>query len=210
MSAPSTTNSGPEAVLLPRIQALRTFVQHRIPARFQHLISADDILQEVWIRAARTYRVDQIQAPATLERWLRGIATSRLIDALRAARQVKRGGDRERVPDAQRRLTSCAGLFARLQAPGRSPSRDAHVAETGHTILILLNTLKDEQRQALVLRYVDGLSGRQIAAALGKSEAAVNSLLYHARQALRTRLGSASKYFSDARSTAADNADESW
>jgi RNA polymerase sigma-70 factor (ECF subfamily) len=48
-----------------------------------------------------------------------------------------------------------------------------------------LGTLADRVRQAIVLRYDEGLSMGEIAARVGQTPAAVNSLLQRAREALR-------------------------
>jgi len=53
------------------------------------------------------------------------------------------------------------------------------------TLLVreLLGQLRQDQREALVLKYANGLSTREVAEVLGRSEAAANSLLQRAREA---------------------------
>jgi RNA polymerase sigma-70 factor, ECF subfamily len=48
-----------------------------------------------------------------------------------------------------------------------------------------LNTLPEQQRDVLLLKYAEQLSLKEIAVALGKSEGAINSLLQRAREAAR-------------------------
>jgi RNA polymerase sigma-70 factor (ECF subfamily) len=51
-----------------------------------------------------------------------------------------------------------------------------------------LNDLPAKQRLAIVLRYYDGLGGREIAAAMQTSVKAIERLLARGRAALETRL----------------------
>ncbi|GAG06746.1 unnamed protein product, partial [marine sediment metagenome] len=188
-------------VLIPRIELLRTYVQKKVPRRFRHVISADDVLQEVWIAAQRTVSAFEPRGSNAIDRWLQTIAKSKLIDALRTAQRLKRGGDRCLVRDAKARLTSLSSLFARLQTSQRTPSKEFQTSEAAHTLRILLNMLNAASRTAIELRYVNDLSHAEIAREMGRSEAAVNSLLYRGRRDLRELLGSASRYFSDTRSS---------
>ncbi len=202
MAAPGSTVSSVtlHAALLPRIRELRHYVERNIPRRFRRTISADDVLQEVWVAAYRALADFRPEGPNAVERWLTTIASRKLIDALRAARCLKRaGGDRERGPDA--RLTSCSHLFDHLCSPERTPSRTIQATEAGHTVLILLNMLNEPRRQAVKLHYIDGRSRAEVARELGKTEAAVNSLLFHGLRQLRDLLGNPAKYFTDARSS---------
>lgn len=68
------------------------------------------------------------------------------------------------------------------------PQRDpfswlCHVAE--QRIRMLIEELPEEQRQAVRLRYVDGLPTREIAARLGKSDVAVRVMLSRTMQKLQ-------------------------
>lgn len=64
-----------------------------------------------------------------------------------------------------------------LTAPGPSPEEAAIAAEERHRILRLVARLPDVQRDALALRFAGGLSSREIAPVIGKSEAATKKLL---------------------------------
>lgn len=183
--------------LLPRVADLRRYVDRRIPRRFSAAVSADDILQEVWIAAYRTVSTFVPQGPGAIDRWLVTIAKSKTVDAIRAARRLKRGGDRRHVRDARKQHSSLTGLFARLQSPQKTPSADFGAAETAHAISIALNSLRADRRRAICLHYIEGRSHRDIACELDKTEAAVNSLLYNGLRELRSLLGEAARYFSD-------------
>jgi RNA polymerase sigma-70 factor (ECF subfamily) len=101
--------------------------------------------------------------------WLLRIARNASIDAGRRRR------DQPLDVDAAARLTD----------PGRSPEEAAIAAEERRWILSLVADLPDVQRDALALRFAGGLSSREIAAVIGKSEAATKKLLTRSLAALK-------------------------
>lgn len=151
-----------------RIGSLRKFVSRKIPHRFRSTISADDLLQEVWVAAYRTVSSFTPDGPNALDRWLTAIASSKLIDAMRAARAIKRGGDRDTLRNRRDRLTSLGELFARLQSPLKTPSSEFRAAEAAHAVSLSLNCLSDDRRRAVELQYVEGLPRKEIAARMHK------------------------------------------
>jgi RNA polymerase sigma factor (sigma-70 family) len=190
-----------QAALLARVGTLRGYVARRIPARLRHVVSEDDILQEVWIAAFPALPTFEPRGPQGVDRWLMAIANARVIDALRRARRQKRGGNRQLFRTGDTRLSSACGLFALLQSPGTTPSREFHRVEAGHAVLISLRRLTGAQRQALELRFIEGLSRTEIAHKMGTSEAAISGLLFRGKRELRRLLGDPAKYFSDAPSS---------
>ena len=70
----------------------------------------------------------------------------------------------------------------------QGPSGLAHI-EDRETVFAALRSLPAVQQAALVLHYVDGLSVREVAAELGRSEGAAKSLLVRARERFRAAYG---------------------
>jgi RNA polymerase sigma-70 factor (ECF subfamily) len=93
--------------------------------------------------------------------WLLRIARNAFVDAGR--RRGNRSLDLDEVTG--------------LAAPGRSPEETAIGAEERRRILSFVAQLPDVQRDALALRFAGGLSSREIAPVIGKSEAATKKLL---------------------------------
>lgn len=83
-------------------------------------------------------------------------------------------------------------LPALMPSPPSEPSaEDAALARLEvERIVQAIAELPDEQRSVLVLRDVQGLSGRAAAQELGLSRAAMKSRLHRAREALRSDLDS--------------------
>jgi len=101
--------------------------------------------------------------------WLLGIARRKVADALR--KQARRR-EIELAPD----------FDAPDASPHHSPPSAWQRAENRQAMRRLLTNLKDPQREALLLKYVEELSVEQIAVVMGRSKASVNSLLQRARE----------------------------
>jgi RNA polymerase sigma-70 factor (ECF subfamily) len=168
---------------------LLAFVERQLGAALRRKIEVDDILQEVSVEAVRALGEADFSAREPFS-WLCQIAERRIIDAHRrffgaqkrdAAREVplgSPGGD-----------TAHAGLIDMLVVSMTSPT--AALSRKGHErrLLEALGTLPAEQREALRLRYVDGLASKQIAERLGKTDGSVRVMLTRALGRLQQILG---------------------
>ena len=105
--------------------------------------------------------------------WLLRIARNAFIDAGRRQRNRSVG------------LDEVAGLTA----PGQSPEDAAIATEERRWIVSLVTRLPDVQRDALALRFARGLSSREIATVIGKSEAATKKLLTRSLATLKEAIG---------------------
>ncbi len=191
-------------VLLARVGRLRGYVDRRIPSRLRSTISADDVLQEVWLAAYRTVSTFTPDGPDAVDRWLTTIAKSKIVNAIRTARRSKRGGDRRCVRGVHANRSSYTDLFARIQSPQTTPSSEVRMAESVHAVSIALNHLRRDRRLAVFMRHIEGCSVKKIARAMRKTEPAVNSLVYQGLADLRSLLGDATEYFSDIQSPEAE------
>jgi len=199
--AAPTDEAALQAELLARAEALRQYVQAKIPAKFRAVIPAEDVLQEVWIAALRSFSKFEPGRPDAFDRWLMGITNHKLLDALKAAGRLKRGGGARIAHAADNRRTSLTDLFARVASPGKTPSRDVAASEAAHAVQIALSRLPDDRRRAIQMRYLEERSRPEIAREMERSEAAVNSLLFNGLRDLRARIGDVARFFSDARSS---------
>jgi RNA polymerase sigma-70 factor, ECF subfamily len=69
--------------------------------------------------------------------------------------------------------------------------RDAIAGTDKATLMAALSKLKAEHREVLVLRFLEGYSGIDVARMLGKSEGAVRILQHRAMERLRKAFGAA-------------------
>jgi len=120
------------------------------------------------------------------------IATPRVTQDDRVLVALARDGDRAAFDELVRRHAD--GLFAVVVREHASRDRSvqpvdrAERADLRRTLDAAIAALPVDQRAALVLRDVEGLSTAQAAAVLGLREAALKSRLHRAREVLRAGL----------------------
>ena len=68
------------------------------------------------------------------------------------------------------------------------PALDAEAREIDHRVRDALHSLPQDQREAFVLKYIEGLTIPEIAQAISASEAALKMRLMRARRALLAKL----------------------
>jgi RNA polymerase sigma-70 factor (ECF subfamily) len=140
---------------------------------------ADDIVQETFVRAHRA--APRFVPEGRCAAWLFRIAGN----------LVRQEARRRRVRGwfAGTPAVSDAALLASLPAP-RFFAADAPLAagELRAALVRALARLPERQRLAVLLRYFDGLAVRDVAAALGASEHATESLLARGTATLRRLL----------------------
>jgi len=174
--------------------ALAEYIQrHRAPlSRFVRSISGDhllsvvgieDLVQEVSTAALTGLATAPLEEYSVMD-WLQQLARRRVVDAHRFHFDAKRrNANRQRSihadadADGSSRNDSPAGLeqwlIASMTSPSAAFSRDARMTRMRQA----LETLADEQRQVIHLRYAEGLPTKQIAQQLGKSDVAIRVLL---------------------------------
>lgn len=193
MSTPTDRPFDLQELLLHYAGELSYYVETKIPSRFQSVISADDVLQEVWVTASRTMPAELVN----VRQWLFQVANRRIVDAVRTAAAQKRG------PGPQGAASSgMNALVARLNSRNRTPSRELSAREADLAVRTALASLRPEYREVVRMRFVEGLPQEQIARALGKSKAGVNTLVFRGVRELHRHLGSAAKYLSGSREVA--------
>lgn len=184
-------------LLLQHHDRLLAYVRYRIPSERRSLIGAEDVVQETYMEVFRT--IDRFQ-PGSAEafyRWLAAIARQRLLDQVKALKRKKREGDRMRIKGPPPGIASTvASLMQVVAVDSHTPSRSAARRETAKPLSVALAGLKPEYRQALVLRYHEGLPVAEVARRMDRSDRAVHMLCYRGLARLREALGSFTKYLS--------------
>jgi RNA polymerase sigma-70 factor (ECF subfamily) len=132
--------------------------------------TAEDLTADAFERAWRSrsrYRPDR----AAFTTWLFTIA-------------------RHAVTDWQRRRARRPLLNLNPEQPGEAPLPESQFEESeqqGH-LRRLVGALAADERELIALKFGAGMTNRQIAELLGKSESAVGSAVYRVMQKLRARL----------------------
>jgi RNA polymerase sigma factor (sigma-70 family) len=122
---------------------------------------AEDVLQDVFLRAYGALRNDD--RPVTLRAWLYRVAHNRCIDHLRRP-----------VPVA-------AEVYELSRPPEHDPPDETERREDLRRLVQDVQRLPEQQRSALLMREMDGLTYAELADALRTSIPAIKSLLVRAR-----------------------------
>lgn len=135
---------------------------------------SSDFLQGTFLEALKSYGGgDRLRDERSFLRWLTVIARNNIHDAVRRRR--------ERAFDS----FSTAIFQAGGKDRGAGPSSQAELDDQVHLLVESLQRLDEDHRRAIELRALEGLSFREVARNLGRSEDAAR-MLYHRSL---TRLG---------------------
>jgi RNA polymerase sigma-70 factor (ECF subfamily) len=121
-----------------------------------------------------------------LRAWLRTILARNLADGVRKFGRQK--GDRAISLEAALEHSS-AKLKAMLASEESSPSQGALRSERLVGLAEALARLNDDQRTAVELHYLSGVSAPDVALQMGRTTVSVTGLLYRGMKALRDRMG---------------------
>jgi RNA polymerase sigma-70 factor, ECF subfamily len=155
-------------------------VFHYVLRRVPHPEEAEDITAEVFAAAFVGLPHFRGECPPYL--WLLTIARRKIIDASRR-RAARRETLASELGDDAEDATAIWEALAGSEGPEAALTR----GEARQVLRRLLGELKEEQREALVLQYGERLSVAEIAVVMGRSPAAVNSLLQRGRATLYRR-----------------------
>ncbi len=140
-------------------------------------IDASDLVQQTLMDAHA--KKDQFRGDTDAERaaWLRQILSHNLADALRHQHRAKRDVSRQQPLEAAIDDSFCRAeswLAARQSSPSQHVSKQEELLRLSDA----LTELPDAQRDAVILRHLQGLSLVEAARQLGRTESAVAGLIY--------------------------------
>ena len=136
-----------------------------------HGPEVEDLAQETFVRAYRAFPGFDPEGPAKLSTWLLTIATRLALDSRKRRRLDVRDIDE--------------GVEA---STGSTPELSLERRELGQAIAEAAAKLPDDQRAALVLAEMHGLSIAEIAEALEVPENTAKTRLFRAREKMRALL----------------------
>jgi RNA polymerase sigma factor (sigma-70 family) len=125
---------------------------------------AEDVLQDVFLRAYNSLRADR--RPVAVRAWLYRVAHNRCIDQLR------------------RPAPAAEDIYEVNRGVGSDPEQEAERREDLRRLIADVRALPEQQRSALLMREMEGLSYNDLSEALGVTVPAIKSLLVRARVGL--------------------------
>ena len=156
---------------------LMAFISRRLGDALRTKVEVEDIFQDVSAEAIRTLTPEW---PGEREpfSWLCHLSERKIVDAHRHHFDAqKRDAGKERALDARSSGGGEIGLVNMLvksmTTPSAAFSRNAREGRLNAAIA----ELKEDQREAIRLKYIENKPSKEIAEALGKSDAAVRVML---------------------------------
>ena len=189
---PRTREGSPPAALdtavLERCRAQDPMAFRAFVVRYERMVFAllsrmvghgpevEDLAQETFVRAYRAFPGFDLAGPAKPSTWLLTIATRLALDA-----RKKKKLDQTELDETSDGASSRTGSTPEIALERR---------QLGRAIAAAADTLPDDQRAALVLAEMHGLSIAEIAEALMIPENTAKTRLFRAREKMREALKS--------------------
>jgi len=137
----------------------------------------DDLIQEVWILVYQKRR--KFTGNGAFSGWLSRLTANHCRDVYRR---------RQRRDRKQESFLAGKGLEG-LHKGTPDPSQDLEKKEAERALWIGLNALPDRQREAIVLRIIEGKSPGEVAREMGINQGSVRSLIHRGIQHLKSIMG---------------------
>ena len=175
---------------------LYTYIERKISGNVRTSVSAEDILQETYLKGFTAIGRFEPQGPGSLLAWLKVIAARKLTDAWRSKGREKRSDKPAHSPagGGGDMNSSMRGLLSLVAMEGLSPGDEAMHVELQSEFHVALASMSEKYRQAISLRYIEGLSVETVAERLGTTPDATRGLCHRARRELRERLMRLSRF----------------
>jgi RNA polymerase sigma-70 factor (ECF subfamily) len=152
----------------------------------QGKLDASDVVQHTLLEAHRKRAQFRGQSEGEMAAWLRQMLAFAIADARRDLKRAKRDIARERSLEAT--LHGSSSRLEALAAQQSSPSQRAIRHEKMLCLAEGLLQLPEDQRRAVELKHLQGLSVAEIAGLLDRGETAVGGLLRRGMTRLRELL----------------------
>ena len=143
----------------------------------QNTEDAEEVTQDVFVKIYQ--KQQDFKNQSSLKTWIYKITINQCLDFLKAKKQKKRFGFIVPIYD-----NSNSFSYSEFNHPGILLENK----EATENLLKLINLLPPNQKTALLLKAIDGLTQKEIAAIMELSEKAVESLLSRAKRNLKEKI----------------------
>lgn len=143
---------------------LEPWIDRRLGSKLRRCVTAEDLVQETFLRAVRSFPDFRWKGEASLWRWLLTIARHAIQDAGRSLEAQKRAPERE-IPLAAKAAGPEGTRMDPREPPdtGTSPSKGPPRQERLERFQKALDSLRPEDREVIVLVSVKGIPVKDVA-----------------------------------------------
>lgn len=143
-------------------------------SHLQNTEDAEEVTQDVFLEIHRS--AASFSQKSKVSTWVYRIAINKSIDKLRHSTRQKRSGEVSSIDDG-------VGYYSAVDF--HHPGILSENREKAAILFKAIRQLPDNQQSAFILKFVEGLSQKEIAGILDMGEKAVESLLQRAKSKLR-------------------------
>ena len=183
-----------EQILLAHHDRLAAYIRRQFPPALQGIAEVEDILHKTYVKVFAGIASCEGRTKRAFYGWLRTIARNQLADDLKHRMYERRVGRGHRFRGRADSDSWVLDLSERLAGRNETPSREAARHEAVRAMQVALAALREDYRQAIWLRYMQGLSIERTAKVMDRTPDSVRGLCARARRKLRDILGRASSY----------------
>ena len=184
-----------QKLLISRSKSVANFAARMLPDALCEQVDVDDIVQQVYVEAFRSISSFEPDKTKSFRSWLLGITGNVVKDTVKHHQRAKRGGGFRRLRRGMATESrSVVELVELLSGGQRSPSQSAMAHEAVAAVSEVIDRLPDENRRAVQLRLLEGISLEETAEIMGRSPGAVQGLVDRAKKKMRGALGRLSNY----------------
>jgi RNA polymerase sigma-70 factor (ECF subfamily) len=140
---------------------------------------ANDITSQVFLKTWNYVQENKLKNRATLKALIYKIARNTIIDHYRSNSKAEKVNIDNNIDDDQGRAS------IDIEDKSQDIARQAEINSDMEEVRRNLGKLKDEYKEVLILKYVNELSFKEIAAITGKSKSNTRVLAHRALKALR-------------------------
>jgi RNA polymerase sigma-70 factor (ECF subfamily) len=158
---------------------LAVLVHYKMGSELRGAVEVDDILQEVFLKAAQDMGNFTYQSPGGLMAWLSRISDHVVVDAVRYQNRGKRHAD------VMLRFRSESNPAGPEPVDRETPSQVFARAESIQILLKKLDALPAEYREMILLAKFEGLTTKEISERVKKSRESVALTLHRALKRFR-------------------------
>jgi RNA polymerase sigma-70 factor (ECF subfamily) len=185
-----------DALVLEYQRSLEEFLSRETGPFLRAKVDVEDLLQDTLLRAFQDLKALEPQGEKAFEAWLFAIARHTVQDRARYLKRKKRAGVREvhltsQSPSGQPLASPLDRLAASSVPSGATTLRREERLER---LEAALDSLSPDHRQVIQLARIEGLSMKEVAARMGRSEAAASVLLVRAMRKLKAAFGSTESF----------------